>query len=61
MNIKLKAVLITVAGFFGLFATLYTIVEFPLVLLLIALGLLLYLGYRAVLNHLEYNEKRKPR
>jgi hypothetical protein len=61
MNIKHKAILITLAGFFGLFATLYTIVEFPLVLLLIALGGLLYLVYRAVLNHLEYNEKRKPR
>jgi hypothetical protein len=61
MNIKHKAILITLAGFFGLFATLYTIVEFPLVLLLMALGGLLYLVYRGVLNHLEYNEKRKPR
>jgi hypothetical protein len=61
MNIKLKAVLITVAGFFGLFATLYTIVEFPLVLLLITLGGLLYVVYRGVLNYLEHEEKRKPR
>ena len=61
MNIKLKAILITVAGFFGFFATLYTIVEFPLVILLIALGGLLYLMYRAVLNHLKHEEKRKPR
>ncbi len=61
MNIKLKAVLITVAGFFGLFATLYTIVEFPLVLLLITLGGLLYCVYRGVLNYLEHEGKRKPR
>jgi hypothetical protein len=61
MNIKLKAILITLAGFFGLFATLYAIVEFPLLLLLLALGGLLYLMYRAVLNHLEQELKRKPR
>ena len=61
MNIKLKAVLITVAGFFGLFATLYTIVEFPLVLLLITLGGFLYVVYRGVLNYLEHEEKRKLR
>jgi hypothetical protein len=61
MNIKLKAVLLTVAGFFGLFATLFTIVEFPLVLLLITLGGLLYVVYRGVLNYLEHEEKRKPR
>jgi arginine exporter protein ArgO len=54
MNIKLKAVLITVAGFFGLFATLYTIVEFPLVLLLMTLGGLVFLVYKAVLNYLEH-------
>jgi arginine exporter protein ArgO len=61
MNIKLKAVLLTVAGFFGLFATLFTIVEFPLVLLLITLGGLLYVVYRGVLNYLEHEEKRTPR
>jgi arginine exporter protein ArgO len=54
MNIKLKAVLITVAGFFGLVATVYTIAEFPLVLLLITLGGLVFLVYKAVLNYLEH-------
>ena len=61
MNVKLKAALITIAGLFGLFATLYTIVEFPLVLLLITLGGVLYCAYRGVLNYLEHEEKRKPR
>jgi hypothetical protein len=61
MNIKLKATLITVAGFFGLFATLYAIVQFPLVLVLMTLGGLLYFVYRGVLNYLEHEEKRKPR
>lgn len=59
MNIKLKAILITLAGFFGLFATLYTIVQFPGILLLILIGGLVFLVYKAVLNYLEHNERFK--
>ena len=61
MNIKLKAMLITVVGFFGVFGTLYAMTEFPLLILLAALGGVLYVLYRAVLNHLEEEQKRKQR
>ena len=61
MNIKLKAVLLTVAGFFGLFATLFTIVQFPAVLFFIFIGGTVFLVYKAVLNYLEHEEKRKSR
>jgi hypothetical protein len=54
MNIKLKAFLITIAGFFGLVATVYTIVKFPLVLAFAVLGGLLYVLYSGVLNYLEH-------
>ena len=61
MNIKLKAVLITVSGLFGLFATLFTIVQFPAVLFFIFIGGTVFLVYKAVLNYLEHEEKRKSR
>jgi arginine exporter protein ArgO len=59
MNIKLKAILITLAGFFGLFATLYAITQYPAVLLFILIGGTLFLVYKAVLNYLEHNERFK--
>jgi len=59
MNIKLKATLITVAGFFGLFAVLYTIVHYPAVLFFILFGGLVFLVYKAVFNYLEHNERFK--
>ncbi len=61
MNIKYKAFLITVAGLFGLFATLFTIVQFPAVLFFIFIGGTVFLVYKAVLNYLEHEEKRKSR
>jgi Flp pilus assembly protein TadB len=59
MNIKLKAFLITIAGFFGLFATLYAIAQYPAVLFFALLGGLVFLVYKAVLNYLEHNERFK--
>ena len=59
MNIKLKAILITLAGFFGLFATLYAITQYPAVLLFILISGTLFLVYKAVLNYLEHNERFK--
>ena len=61
MNIKHKAALITIAGFFGIIAFFYTMMYYPLVIVFAGLGGLVFLAYKAVLNHLEYNEKRKPR
>ena len=61
MNIKLKAFLITVAGLFGLFATIYAIGQYPAILFFAIVGGLVFLIYKAVLNYLEFNEKRKPR
>ena len=61
MNIKLKAVLITIAIPLIAVAIVYTIVQFPAVLLFAFLGAFLYLVYKAVLNYLEFKEKRKPR
>jgi uncharacterized integral membrane protein len=59
MNIKLKATLITLAGFLGMIAFFYTIWEFPLVIVFAALAGWLYLAYRAVLKYLEHNERFK--
>ena len=59
MNIKYKALLITVAGFFGLFATLYAIAQYPAVLFFALLGGLVFLVYKAVLNYLEHTERFK--
>jgi hypothetical protein len=61
MNIKLKAFLITIAGFFGLFATVYAISQYPAVLFFIFVGGTVFLIYKAVLNYLEFEEKRKPK
>lgn len=57
MNIKLKAALITIAGFFGIIAFFYTMINYPLVIVLAGLGALLYMVYRAVLNHLAQKER----
>lgn len=59
MNIKLKAILITLAGFLGLFATLYAIAQYPAVLFFALMGGLVFLVYKAVLNYLEHNERFK--
>ena len=59
MNIKYKAILITIAGFFGLFATLYAIAQYPAVLFFALIGGLVFLVYKAVLNYLEHNERFK--
>lgn len=61
MNIKLKAALITVAIPLIAVAIVYTIVQFPAMILFVFLAGFLYLMYRAVLNYLEFKEKRKPR
>ena len=59
MNIKLKAILITVAGFLGLVATVYVIAKFPAILFVVSLGGVLYFVYRGVLSQLEYNKRYK--
>jgi uncharacterized membrane protein YesL len=59
MNIKHKAILITLAGFFGLFAALYIIANYPALLFFILIGGLVFLVYKAVLNYLEHNERFK--
>jgi arginine exporter protein ArgO len=59
MNIKYKAILITLAGFFGLFAIVYTIAHYPVVLFFILIGGTVFLVYKAVLNYLEHNERFK--
>lgn len=61
MNIKHKAVLITVAIPVILFALLIMIANFPMILFFAIAGGLLYLVYRAVLNYLEFEENRKSR
>jgi len=61
MNIKHKAVLITVAIPVILFALLVMIANFPMILFFAIVGGLLYLVYRAVLNYLEFEENRKSR
>ncbi len=59
MNIKLKAILITLAGFFGLIAFFYTMLWYPLIIVFAGLGGLLYIVYRGVLNYLTHNERYK--
>jgi arginine exporter protein ArgO len=59
MNIKYKAILITLAGFFGLFAVLYTIAHYPALLVFILIGGLVFLVYKAVLNYLVERERFK--
>jgi hypothetical protein len=61
MNIKHKAILITIAMPLLAVALVYTIVRFPLIIVFTVFGGLLYTVYRAVLSHLEIKEKRKPR
>lgn len=57
MNIKLKAFLIAVAILFGLFATVYTIITFPIVLFFILIGGVVYGLYKLVFNHLVYQQR----
>jgi Flp pilus assembly protein TadB len=59
MNIKLKATLITIAIPLIAVAFVYTIVQYPLIILFTVLGGLLYTVYRGVLNYLEHNERFK--
>ena len=59
MNIKLKATLITLAIPLIAVAFVYTIVQYPLIILFTVLGGLLYTVYRGVLNYLEHNERFK--
>ena len=61
MNIKLKATLITLAIPLIAVAFVYTIVQYPLIIVFTVLAGLLYSVYKGVLNYLEHNEKRKPR
>ena len=59
MNIKYKAILITIAGFFALFAAIYAIGQYPAILFFALIGGLVFLVYKAVLNYLEHNERFK--
>jgi hypothetical protein len=59
MNIKHKAALITVSGLFGLFATLFTIAQYPAVVFFALIGGLVFVIYKGVLNYLEHNERFK--
>ncbi len=59
MNIKLKAILITLAIPLIAVAFVYAIVSFPAVLFFAFLGGFLYFVYRGVLNYLEHNERFK--
>jgi hypothetical protein len=54
MNIKYKAILITLAIPLIAVALVYTIVKFPAIIFFAALGGMLYLLYRGVLNYLEH-------
>lgn len=57
MNIKLKALLIAIAGLFGLFATVGMIVRFPILLVFAFLAAILYGIYKLVLSFLEHQER----
>lgn len=57
MNIKLKALLIAIAGVFGLFVTLVMIVRFPILLVFAFLAAIVYGVYRFVLSFLEHKER----
>jgi hypothetical protein len=59
MNIKLKAILITVAVFLGGVTFIYISATFPAVMFFAALGGLVYFVYSGVLSQLEYNKKYK--
>jgi hypothetical protein len=59
MNIKLKAILITLAMPLIAVALVYTIVRFPAIIFFAVLGSLLYFLYRGVLSHLELKERKK--
>jgi hypothetical protein len=59
MNTKLKAALITIAGFFGIIAFFYTIINYPLVIVFAGLSGFMYFIYRGVLRHLERKERLK--
>ena len=53
MNIKLKALLITLAVLVGFFGSMTIIVFYPLVILFACLAGLFYVMYKLVLNVLE--------
>lgn len=58
MNIKLKAVLITITILIGIFGSIYTVFIEPLVLGIAAFLVLFYGMYKLVLDTLE---RKKPR
>ena len=58
MNIKLKAFLIAISIIVGVFGSVYTMIMFPEIMLIIFGIGLLYAMYRLVLNILEQKEKR---
>ena len=59
MNIKLKAVLITIAIPLIAVAAVYTIVRFPAILFFVILGAFLCFVYKGVLNYLTFKERWK--
>ena len=59
MNIKLKATLITLAIPLIAVAFVYTIVQYPLIIVFTVLAGLLYSVYKGVLNYLEHKERFK--
>ena len=61
MNIKLKALLITISVLVGIFGFMYTIVMYPIVILFGVIAGLFYGMYRLVLNYLEYNKDYNER
>ena len=58
MNIKLKAILITIAIFIGIFGGVYTVVVKPLTLAVLASLVVFYGMYKLVLDSLE---RKNPR
>lgn len=61
MNIKLKAMLLTIAIMGGFFGFVYTMVFHPIVIMLGVLAATFYGMYKLVLNSLQGKEMRGPR
>jgi uncharacterized membrane protein YesL len=61
MNIKLKALLITLATVASPFVFLYMLFTHPAVIFFAGASVLIYLVYKVVLNHLEVKELKGPR